>query len=373
MKKAAAILLSCILLSLVSVTCSKKPGNTIKVGVAGAQSGDLASYGISALRAAQIVVDAVNAKGGVRGKKVELVVEDDECLPEKAASVAARLVGEKVVAVIGHICIGATKSALGIYRAANIVAISPSAKSPELTQGGLYPNFFRTVASDDMQARIDAEFATSNLKLKRIAVLHDKGDYGKDFADYVKGFIDKSEGAKVVLYEGITTGQIDYSQVIGRLESVKADGVIYGGYHPEASKLITQIRKRKLDVIFMSDDMVKDDAFIKAAGEDAEGVYVSGAIDTSGSPLAEQAVKEYVERFNESPGEYYLNAYSAVMLLLNAIEKAASTKLDDLVTVLRAEVVQTPLGALSFDVKGDAVGVGFGMYKVEDGKFVEVR
>jgi branched-chain amino acid transport system substrate-binding protein len=373
MKKAVAVLLICLSICFISLSCAKKVSNTIRIGIAGAQSGDLASYGLSTVKAARIVVDAVNEKGGIRGKKIELIVEDDECLPEKAAVVASKLVGDKVVAVIGHICIGATKSALSIYGAANIITISPSAKSPDLTQSGLFPNFFRTIASDDMQARIDVDFAVSTLKCKRIAILHDKGDYGKDFADYVKGFLEKKEAVEVVLFDGITTGQLDYSPVIDKIEKEKADCVIYGGYHPEASKLILQIKKRKLDIAFITDDVVKDDAFIKATGTNAEGVYVSGVIDTSGNPLAQKAIEEYADRFQEAPGQYYLNAYSAILLLLNAIENAGSLKYEDLVKVLRADVVETPLGNLSFDVRGDALGVGFTMFQIRDGVFVEVQ
>jgi len=151
--------------------------DTIKIGVAGPHSGDLASYGIPTVHAAELVVKEINAKGGVLGKQVELVKEDDVCKPEVSTNTATKLVGSGVHAVIGHICSGATKAALGIYKDSKLVAISPSATNPDLTQSGLYPNFYRTIASDDEQARLEVDFALDVLKFKKIAGWQDKGDY----------------------------------------------------------------------------------------------------------------------------------------------------------------------------------------------------
>ncbi len=159
--------------------------------MAGPHSGDLASYGIPATKAAKFVVDEINAKGGVLGKQVELLVEDDVCKPEVAANTAAKLVSDGVVAVLGHICSGATKAALGTYNDAKIIVMSPSATNPALTQSGDYPNFYRTIASDDMQAKLGVEFAIGTLNAKKIAVIHDKGDYGKGYAEFAKKFLEE--------------------------------------------------------------------------------------------------------------------------------------------------------------------------------------
>ena len=185
------------MLFLAAFLTAASPGSpfaadAIKLGVAGAHSGDLASYGLPTVKAAELVVNAINAKGGVLGRQVELLVEDDVCKPEVATNTAAKLVSQNVNAVIGHICSGATKAALGIYKDAKIIVISPSATNPDLTQSGQYPNFYRTIASDDTQARLEVDFAIGKLKVKKIAVLHDKGDYGKGLAEFAKKFIEES-------------------------------------------------------------------------------------------------------------------------------------------------------------------------------------
>ncbi len=346
--------------------------DTIKIGVAGPHSGDLASYGIPTVHAAELVVKDLNAKGGVLGKQVVLVIEDDVCKPEVSTNTATKLVGSRVHAVIGHICSGATKAALGIYKDSKLVAISPSATNPELTQSGLYPNFYRTIASDDAQARLEVDFALDVLKFKKIAVLHDKGDYGKGLAEFAKAFLERDPRAEVVLYEGITPGAVDYSAVVQKIKRSDAEAVIFGGYHPEASKLVTQMRKRKMDTIFISDDGVKDDTFIKVAGEYAEGVYATGPRDVTQNPMTIAARKAHVDTYGSDAGAFFENAYAATLALLNAIEKAGSTEYEAITKALTTEYTETPLGSISFDEKGDAIGVGFSVYQVQNGQYVEI-
>jgi branched-chain amino acid transport system substrate-binding protein len=346
---------------------------TIKLGIAGAHSGDLASYGVPTVKAAELVVKEINAKGGIGGRQVELLVEDDVCKPEVATNTATKLVSKGAHAVIGHICSGATKAALGIYNDARIVTISPSATNPDLTQSGFYPNFFRTIASDDAQAKLEVDFAVNRLKVKRIAVLHDKGDYGKGLAEYAKKFIEESKKAQVVLYEGVTPGAVDYSAVVQKIKRSNAEAVIYGGYHPEASSIVGQMRRKNMKTLFISDDGVKDDTFIKVAGKYAEGVYATGPRDTTKNPLAVAASEAHKKAYGADYGAFFLNAYAAVQAVLNAIQKAGSTDYNAVTKALRTEYVNTPLGKIRFDKRGDAVGVGFSMYQVRNGVYIEVK
>jgi branched-chain amino acid transport system substrate-binding protein len=347
--------------------------DTIKLGIAGAHSGDLASYGLPSVKAAELVVKDINARGGILGKKVELLIEDDACKPEMATNTATKLVSKKVDIVMGHICSGATKAALGIYNDARIIVMSPSATNPELTQSGQYPNFFRTIASDDAQAKLEVDFAINRLKVKTIAVLHDKGDYGKGLAEYARKFAAATKNVKVVLYEGITPGAVDYSAIVQKIKQSGAEAVIYGGYHPEAASIVSQMRKKGMKTIFISDDGVKDITFIKVAGKYAEGVYATGPKDTSKNPLAIAANEAHKKTYGSEPGAFYLNAYAATQAILNAIQKAKSTDYTKVSNALHTYAVDTPLGKIKFDKKGDAIGAGFTMYQVRNGVYVEVK
>jgi branched-chain amino acid transport system substrate-binding protein len=362
---------ACFMFAL-SVPAMGVAADTIKFGVAGAHSGDLASYGLPSVNAAELVIEKVNAAGGINGKKVELLVEDDVCKPEVATNTATKLVSDGVHVVLGHICSGATKAALPIYKNAGVLVMSPSATNPALTQSGDYPNFFRTIAPDDAQAEIDVKFALEKLGYTKIAVVHDKGDYGKGFAEFAKKYLEESGKAEVVLFEGVTPGAVDYSAIVSKIKRSGAEAVMFGGYHPEASKIISMMRKKRLKIDFISDDGVKDNTFIKVAGKNAEGAYASGPRDTTSNPLSIQAMKEHKDKYGSDPGAFFENAYSATLAMLNAIEKAGSTDLEALKKALQTEKVDTPVGSIYFDKRGDAIGVGFSVYQVKDGVFVEL-
>ncbi len=367
------VVLSIVGLFVFAISGPAMAADTIKLGVAGPHSGDLASYGIPTIKAAELVVKKVNAAGGVLGKKVELLVEDDVCKPEVATNTATKLISNKVDVVLGHICSGATKAAMGIYKDSKIIAMSPSATNPGLTHSGDYPNFYRTIASDDAQAKLEVDFALGVLKLKKIAVLHDKGDYGKGLAEFAKSFLEKDARGEVVLYEGITPGAVDYSAVVSKVKRSGAEAVIFGGYHPEASKIVSQMRKKRMKTIFISDDGVKDDTFIKVAKKYAEGVYATGPMDVSTNPMAIAANEAHKKAYGTDPGAFFLNAYAAALALLNAIEQAGSTDYDAVAKALRTKDVATPLGNIHFDKRGDATGVGFSMYQVQNGVYVELK
>ena len=347
--------------------------DTIKIGVAGPHTGDLAPYGLPSKDAAEMVIADVNAKGGVNGKQIELMIMDDQCKPEIATNVATKLVSEGVNIVIGHVCSGATKAAMGIYKGAKIIAISPSATNPPLTKSGEYPNFYRTIAADDDQALLAVTFATDKLKAKKIAILHDKGDYGKGFADFCKEAIEKGGKAKVVMYEGIQPGAMDYSAVVQKLRAEGADLLIFGGYHPEASKLLSLMNKKKIKVPFIGPDGLKGDGFLKIAGKDAEGVYATGPMDVSKFPMNVKAHDDYKAKFGKEPGTFFDQAYAATLVAVNAIKVAGGTDYDALAKALKSSPVDTSVGKIKFDAKGDAEGVGFSVYQVKNGAFVEVK
>ncbi len=347
--------------------------DTIKLGVAGPHSGDLAPYGIPAMRAAQLVVKKINANGGILGKQVELLIQDDQCKPEIATNTATKLVTDGADVVLGHICSGATKAALGIYKDAKIPVMSPSATNPPLTQSGDYPNFFRTIASDDMQAKLAVDFVINDLGAKKVAVIHDKGDYGKGFAEFAKQFLEASGKAEVVLFEGITPGAMDYSSIVQKVRREGAEALIFGGYHPEASKLVSQMQRKRLKTKFVSDDGVKDDSFLKVAGEAAEGAYMTGPRDLSSVAMNAAARDEFKAEYGSDPGAFFQEGYAAALALLNAIQTAGSTDYDAVTKALRTTYVDTPVGKIKFDDKGDAEGVGFSIYTVEKGDFKELK
>ena len=224
-----------------------------------------------------------------------------------------------------------------------------------------------------MQAKLAVDYAINQLGVKKVAVLHDKGDYGKGFAEFAKKFLDESGKVEVVLFEGITPGAMDYSSIVQKVRRNDADALIFGGYHPEASKLVSQMHRKRVKSAFLSDDGVKDESFLKVAGEAAEGAYMTGPRDLSSIPLNAAATAEFKAEYGDDPGAFFQEGYAAALALLNAIEKAGSTDYDAVTKALRTEYVETPVGKIKFDSKGDAEGVGFSVYTVKGGAFVELQ
>ena len=360
-------------ISLLVMVGNRGAAEPIRLGVAGPLSGDLASYGTPSLRAARLVVQDVNVRGGVLHRPIEILEQDDGCSAELAEQAARNLTAQRVHAVVGHICTSATKAALGIYREAGIIAISPGATNPVLTENGKFPNFFRTIAPDDAQAKLALHLVRSRLKLKKVAVVHDGQDYGRALAEQVKRMLDRDPHLELVLYEGLSAGGQRYAALVEKIRRSGAQAVIFGGHHPEAAGLVTQMRKKLVGVAFVSDDGVKDEAFLKTAGAYAEGVYVTGAPDFAVNPMAVQAIEDHRQAYGSDPGAFFLNAWSAVLCLLHAIDQAGSTDAEAVSRVLKTQAVETPLGSLRFDEHGDAIGVGFVLYRVQRGVFAELK
>ena len=345
---------------------------TLKLGVAGAHSGELASYGTPSLNAAILVADEFNAKGGVLGRQVEIVAQDDLCKAEVATAAATKLISDGVAAVMGHICSGPCKATLPLYTNAHMISMSPSATTPALTQSGENPTFFRTIANDNDSAIVGAKFIVEVLKLDKVAILHDNSEYGRGYAEKAKEELEKSGKTQVVLFEAVTPGATDYSSAVRKVGQSKAQALMWGGYYPEAAKILSNMYTAGLEIPMIGPDGLKDMGFVQLAGEDAEGVYASGPTDTSANPLSIYYAKKHQEKFGTAPGAFFDNGVAATIALLNAINVAQSTDTDKIMEALRNTEVDTPIGRIKFDEKGDAIGVGMSIYKIEGGQYKEV-
>ncbi len=343
----------------------------IKLGVATALSGDIASYGIPTLNAATIVAEQINAKGGIDGKKVVVISQDDQCKSELATFAATKLISDKVDVVIGHICSGATKAALPNYNTTKRVLISPASTAPDLTTSGQNPFFFRTIANGNAQAKLSSSFINDSLKAKKVAIIHDNGEYGKGYAEDNKKLLEAAGKAKVVLFEAVNPDGVDYTSIVRKLRKEKIDVIVFGGYHPTASKLLQQMQRNNVKAAFIGPDSIMTDTFIGMAGKEAEGVYASSPSDTSSLPIYQEARKQHLDKYKAEPGPFYYNAYAAAQVLLHAIDKADGVDPAKIVEILRSDRVQTPAGNVTFDKSGDPIGVGLSLYQVKKGKFVE--
>ena len=365
--------LTLALLVLVGLTAPSFAADTIKIGCGGVISGDLAPYGISSVRGVEIAIDDLNAKGGILGKKVEILIGDDVCKPEVAVNVATKLVSDGAQMIVGHVCSGCTLAANKIYKDAGLLVISPASTNDDLTLKGDNPNFFRTISYDGAQADLMTSFVKNQLKAKKVALIHDKGDYGKGQMELARKYFQKMGGVKIVLFEGITTGAVDFSAIVQKIKRSKADVTMWGGYHSDASKIVALLKKKRVKTQFFGGDGIYGSEFVSLAGKYGKGVYATGPNETSSNPLHIALTKKHQKKYNEDPGTFFFNAYACVQALAAAAEKAGSLDFDKMRAAMFTIKVDSPIGPIGFDKKGDVVGAGFSVYQIQNGKYVQVN
>ncbi|MCG8565097.1 MAG: branched-chain amino acid ABC transporter substrate-binding protein [Desulfobacterales bacterium] len=365
--------LSVAVLSLLLMAGSGWAADTVKVGIGGVLSGDLAPYGISALRGAKMAIEDLNANGGILGKKIEILEGDDVCKPEIAVNVATKLVSDGAQMLVGHVCSGATIAANKIYKDAKLMVLSASATNDDLTLTGDHPNFFRTIAYDGAQADLMSAFVKNELKAKKVALIHDKGDYGKGQMELVRAALQKIGGIEIALFEGVTTGAVDFSAIVQKIKRSKAEVTLWGGYHSDASKIIQLLKKKRVNTTVFGGDGIFSDNFTALAGKFAEGVYATGPNDTSSNTLHQRLTQMHQKQYNEDPGTFFYNAYAGMQALAAAAEKAGSLDYGQMRTAMFEIKVDSPLGPIGFDKNGDVVGAGFSVYKVVNGKYQQVN
>ncbi|WP_027362373.1 branched-chain amino acid ABC transporter substrate-binding protein [Desulfospira joergensenii] len=366
---------SLVMVLFVSSLCAVNPaaGQSVKLGFGGAVSGDLAPYGISSLRGVELALEDINSNGGILGKQVELIVGDDACKPEIAVNIATKLISSGVQMVVGHICSGSTLAANKLYKDARLLLISPSSTNDDLTLTGKNPNFFRTISYDRAQAELMTSYIKNVLNCKKIALIHDKGDYGKGQMELARECFKTLGGIDIVLFEGVTTGAVDFSSIVQKIKKSRAQVTLWGGYHSDASKIASLLKRKRVKTIFFGGDGINGDNFLNLAGQYAEGVYSTGPRDTSNNTLYQELTQRHEEKYKELPGTFFYNAYACVQALAAAAEKAGSFDFEKMRAAMFEIKIDSPLGPIGFDKNGDVVGAGFSVYKVINGKYNQVN
>lgn len=349
---------------------AKKPG-VFKIGCVGPITGDQASLGLDQLHALQIAVDEANAKGEIiPGYRLEVVSLDDQHNPSQAVAMAKRLAADPLVlAVVGHVNSSCSLSAAPIYQNARIAQISPSSSNPEISRKG-FDTFFRTCATDDIQAPQAAYFAFERLKAKKVFVIDDKTTYGKGIADEFEKEI-RRLGASVLGHEGIIQGEKDFTPLLTKIKGLSPDLIFFGGMYPEGALLVRQAKSLGLSSQWLGGDGIYVSAFIDLAKEDAEGVYCTfiGA-DVSNMESAKRYLEIYTARFGQQRGPYSAYAYDAANIIIDAIRKAA--KKDRPAVLAQVRVTKDfsgVVGLTSFDEKGDSSIQLIGVFQVRNQAF----
>lgn len=317
--------LSFLALTLVLVSCTAKE-DTIRVGVFNSLTGGTATFGISSTQGIQMAADEWNARGGLLGKKIELIVEDDQSKPDEAALAVTKLINQnRVVGILGEVASSRTLAGAPIAQKAGIPLITPASTNPKVTQVGDF--IFRVCYVDSFQGVVCARFATQKLGLKRLAILKDiKNDYSVGLADYFKQNV-TSLGAEIVSEQSYSEGDTDFRAQITAMKGANPDGIFIPGYYTEAGLIAKQVREQNITAVLIGGDGWDSPRTPEIGGDAVEGAFFCNhysADDTS--QMVQTFVSRYKERHGYVPDAMAPLSYDAANLLFASIQKAGTVE-----------------------------------------------
>jgi branched-chain amino acid transport system substrate-binding protein len=369
--------------------CAKQGGGTIKVGVYGSLTGTTATFGESTVKGVQLALDELNAAGGIGGKKVTIISEDDQSKPEEAATAAQKLITQDhVIALIGEVSSSRSLAAAPIAQSNGVIMISPSSTNPEVTKKGNF--IFRTCFIDPFQGTVMAKFASTNLGLKRVAILTDvKNDYSMGLTQFFKEEFVGKLGGSVVGEQAYSEGDSDFRSQLTSLKANNPEALYVPGYYTEVGLIARQARELGITVPILGGDGWVSDKLLEIGGPALNNSYYSNHFSND-SP--DSSLQGFISRFKAknggNPDAIAGLAYDAARLLFDALKrlstedpqafealdsahegdaeaaKAARAKLRDLVNNVQAFPGVT--GAITFDADRNPVKPAV-VIKVEDG------
>jgi branched-chain amino acid transport system substrate-binding protein len=343
----------------------------IPIGAAAPLTGPNLWVGEDTKRGIEMSAADLNAAGGVLGEPLRLLFADDYCDPEQAAVAANTLVAAGVVVVVGHPCSGAAIPAAEVYEAAGVPVISSGATNSKLTGSGRR-NVFRVVGRDDRQGALAGDYLADQWGDRRIAIVHDGQAYGQGLAEETKRRLNE-RGVEEALYEVVTPGDADYSELVAKMQAAGIDVLYFGGYAPEAGLILHQAHDLGDDLRLVGGDGLASGDFWLLTGDAGEGTLITFFPDPRTNPAAAPVVERFRAEGVEPKGQT-LYAYAAVQVWAQAAEAAGRVDGGAVIEARRDRRFDTVLGSIGFDDKGDVTGIEpFAWYVWTDGDYLPVE
>jgi branched-chain amino acid transport system substrate-binding protein len=353
-----------------SLACGKGGGGAeIVVGEYGSLTGTTATFGQSTHNGITQAFDELNAAGGLLGKKVKVLVEDDRSQPEEATTAVTKLINQShVVAMLGEVSSSRSLAAAPICQANKVPMVTPSSTNPRVTQVGDY--IFRVCFIDPFQAPVMAKFAANTLKIKRVAILTDvRNDYSIGLQTFFRQSF-KALGGEIVAEQSYSEGDSDFRAQLTQIKAANPEAIYLPGYYTEAATIARQARELGITVPLMGGDGWDSPKLFEIGGDALDGCYISNhySVDDP-SPAIQKFVADYKTRYKASPDALAALGYDAARILADAIKRAGSTDGEKVRDALRA-VKDFPgvTGKITINSDRNAVKPAV-VLKIEKGKF----
>ncbi|MFZ5968073.1 MAG: ABC transporter substrate-binding protein [Bacillota bacterium] len=374
-KKLMAYLIIIALVGSFMTGCATKSSETaakeseeIKIGAVLPLTGDVATFGESSKNALELLKEEVNSNGGVLGKKITFIYEDDENKPASSANAAQKLINnDNVVGLIGSVASKCSLAIGPIANAAKIPMITPTSTNPKVTtEGGEY--VFRACFIDPFQGTVLAKFATEDLKAKKAAVLYDvANDYTKGLAEFFKkGF--EELGGEIVAFETYNTGDTDFNAQLTNIKNTNPDVLLLPDYYNTVGLIAKQARALGIEAAFLGGDGWDSPDLFTVGGDAVNNGYFSNHF--SPDDTSEEVVvfrKAFEAKYSKTPDALAGLAYDAGKILLAAIEKAGTTEGEKVKDALKATDMTVVSGHVYYDEDRNPIK-GAVIIKTEDGK-----
>ncbi|RFC42931.1 MAG: branched-chain amino acid transport system substrate-binding protein [Verrucomicrobia bacterium] len=323
-----------VVLPLLGISsCKKAPdasaSGDIQVGEFASLTGATASFGQSSHKGTQMAIDEINADGGVLGRKIRLVTEDDQSRPGEAATVVRKMISrDHIVALLGEVASSRSLEAAPICQQAGIPMISPASTNPKVTEVG--DRIFRVCFIDPFQGTVLSKFALSK-NWKRVAILTDvKQDYSVGLSQFFKANI-SANGGEVVSEQSYSSGDKDFKAQLTAIKGAQPDAILASGYYTEAGLIALQSRELQIAAPLLGGDGWDSPSLVEVGGKAIEGSFFSNHFSVEDpAPAIQEFLKKYRAKFNAEPDAMAALGYDSAMILADAIKRAGSTESDKL-------------------------------------------
>ncbi|HEY8900088.1 MAG TPA: ABC transporter substrate-binding protein [Chthoniobacterales bacterium] len=363
-----ATLLAAALLAGCKKTGPKAPANEIVVGEFAALTGGTASFGQSSHKGTQMAIDEINAAGGLLGKKVKLVTEDDQSKAGEPATVVRKMISrDGIVALLGEVASSRSLEAGPIAQQNKIPMISPASTNPKVTQVGDY--IFRICFIDPFQGTVLAKFALAK-GWKNVAVLTDvKQDYAVGLAEFFKKYF-TANGGTIVSEQSYSSGDKDFKAQLTSIAGTNPQAILVAGYYNEAGLIASQARELGLNVPLLGGDGWDSPSLVEVAGAAMEGNFFSNHFSAEDqSPVIQEFIKRFKARYKEEPDAMAALGYDSAMILANAIKTAGTTDSKPLRDAIAAtKDYPAVTGSITLDAERNANKPAV-ILTIKDGKF----
>ena len=340
---------------------------SVRIGVVQPMTGPVAYDGNIYVNTVKMLVDDFNAKGGVLGKKIELVIEDGACNPAQSVNAAEKLiVRDKVVGLLGAFCSTSTAAVMEVAKKHKVPLVTGISTAAQLTEQG-NPYFFRAVATTPMLGNAFGPVLPKAVKAKRFAFLTLNDDWGRSMqASYPKAI--ERGGGEIVANEFFQQSDLQFLSQITKVKAANPDAIVLAANTQQAVALSKQIRELGVTVPLIGEGAWSSDSYIKLAGPAAEGVY--GLVEyvyTIKSPINEAFVKEFQAKLKENPSKFAGAAHNVLHIMVDAIRRAGAADPEKIRAALEKTDYNGLVGNIKFDDKHQAYGQTVYLAHVKNG------